>query len=393
MKYNFDSIIDRTDTHSEKWDGRAQVFGRADVLPLWVADMDFPAPAPVVAAVAKRAAHGIYGYTARPDALSAAVMDWTATRHGWNLKQDWLIHTPGVVPAINMAINAFTRPGEGILIQPPVYPPFFRTIANNDRRIVQNPLQYENGRYTINYADLEAKLDQGVKMLVLCSPHNPVGRVWSRDELARLGELCLRREVVIVSDEIHSDIVFPGNAHIPLATVSESLARCTVTCIAPSKTFNVAGFSASVTIIPDQGLRARFRDIIKRWGMGSGNIFGMTAMEAAYRHGANWLDQLLAYLNENAILVAEYLRKNIPPLKTVRPEGTYLAWLDCRELAIDQAALGRLMIETAGVGLNDGLDFGEEGRGFMRLNFGCPRSILLEGLQRIERAVEGHTRL
>ncbi|MHB1394902.1 MAG: MalY/PatB family protein [Clostridia bacterium] len=387
MKYNFDKSVDRLGTSSVKWDYLDSVFGNAEVLPMWVADMDFEVPQPVIDAVVKRAQHGIYGYTEKPDSFYSSIASWMEKRHGWNLSTEWISMAPGVVPALSLSVLSFTTPGDKVLVQTPVYYPFFSSIENNDRVIVNNQLKQEKGKYYMDFEDLEAKLGSGVKAMILCSPHNPVGRVWSRKELMKVGELCIKHDVILVSDEIHSDLIYAGNIHTPIASISEELAQCTVTCIAPSKTFNIAGLSTSAMIIPNKVLRGKFNNTIKRLGIEMSNLFGITALEAAYTHGYEWLDQLLAYLEGNLDLLMDYFESKIPGIKVSRPEGTYLIWLDCRELGMTQKDLVNFFISKAQVGLNDGTAFRAGGEGFMRMNIACPRSLLAEALNRIEQAM------
>jgi cystathionine beta-lyase len=386
MKNIFDEIIDRHNTGSEKWDGVAHIFGTADVLPMWVADMDFSAPPAVVEAIRARAVHGVYGYAARGEGFYQSAVDWLQTRHGWRVDSKWLSGTAGVVTAMSIAIRALTEPGDKILIQTPVYPRFFSCVTQNGRQLVENALQESGGRYVIDFAQLEKELAGGVKLMILCSPHNPVGRVWTRDELMKLGELCLRYGVLVISDEIHCDLVLKGNRHSPFAALSPELADITVTCISPSKTFNIAGLATSLTVISNDGLRGRYEALLKAIHVDEGNIFGIIALEAAYRHGAGWLDSLLDYLEGNAKIVADFVAERIPAIKTVRPEATYLAWLDCRALGIPPRELNDFFVRSARVGLSDGRRFGAGGQGFMRLNFGCPRAVLREGLERLVKA-------
>ncbi|HYE81652.1 MAG TPA: PatB family C-S lyase [Clostridia bacterium] len=388
MHYNFDKSIDRMGTGSVKWDYLDRVFGNSEVLPMWVADMDFEVPQPVIDAVVKRARHGIYGYTNRPDSFYASIADWTEKRHGWHIEKDWIWVCPGVVPALSFSVLSYTEPGDKVLVQTPVYYPFFSAIESNGRVIVNNRLKQEGGRYLMDFEDLDTKLGSGVKVMILCSPHNPVGRVWSRDELTKVGKLCIKHNVILVSDEIHSDLIYSGNVHTPAASISEELAKRTVTCLAPSKTFNIAGLSTSVAIIPDMALRKKFNNTIKGLGVEMSNLFGITALEAAYTHGAEWLDQLLAYLEDNLNFLLDYFRNNIPGIKVFKPEGTYLIWLDCRELGMNQKDLADFFISKALVGLNDGSAFGEGGEGFMRMNIACPRSLLEVGLKRIRESVD-----
>ncbi|MBI5029241.1 MAG: pyridoxal phosphate-dependent aminotransferase [Chloroflexi bacterium] len=384
MKYDFDRVIDRRDTESIKW----QAYPR-DVLPMWVADTDFESPQPVIDAILKRAQHGIFGYPERPASYSEAIIDWMRARHGWDIKREWIVNNPGVVAGLILAINTFTQPGDKIIIQPPVYHPFFHIVKNNGRQIVENPLREENGYYRMDLADLEKQIDSRTKALILCSPHNPVGRVWTKDELTALGEICLRRNVLIFSDEIHSDLILRGNRHTPLAMISPELADLTLTFIAPSKTFNIPGMFTSALIIPNPKLNAQFCLTLENMAQGHGNIFGMIALEAAYRHGAEWLAQMLEYLQDNIDFTIRFFNERIPQIKVACPEGTYLLWLDCRALGLDQQGLRDLFLKKSKVALNDGSIFGVQGEGFMRMNIGCPRSVLQEGLERIERAVNG----
>lgn len=385
MKYDFDRVIERRGTDSDKW----QVYG-AEVLPMWVADMDFLAPPQVIDALVKRAQHGVFGYPMHPDPYYeyGSMIDWMRTRHGWNIKRKWITHSPGVVTALNLAVNAFTQPGDKIIVQPPVYPPFFSIVKNNGRQLVFNPLRAENGYYRMDLADLEKRIDSRTKALMLCSPHNPVGRVWTKEELSALGEICVRRNVLILSDEIHSDLILRGNKHTPLATISPELADLTITLIAPSKTFNIPGLFTSALIIPNPKLHTQFNHMLENMALNSSNIFGMVGLEAAYRHGAEWLDQLLEYLQANIDFAIRFFKERVPQIKVTCPEGTYLLWLDCRDLGLGHDALRDLFLKQAKVALNEGYTFGAGGEGFMRMNVGCPRSILQEGLERIERAVK-----
>lgn len=387
-RFGFDSPVDRNGTLSRKWDARQEVFGSDDVLPLWIADMDFLSPPAVAAALQRRAAHGLYGYPSRPETYYAGFVSWARWRYGWTIEPEWLMHSPGVVPAINLSILAFTEPGDGVLIQPPVYPPFFSCPRLNDRRIVENRLlERADGTWGIDFEDLERKLAQGPRMLILCSPHNPVGRVWSREELQRIAGMCLERDVLIFADEIHCDLLLGGRRHVPVASLSSEIAARTITCTAPSKTFNIAGLYTSVVIISDKRLRARFRHALEAMDIGNGNLFGITAFQTAYEQGGEWLDELLPYLDGNADYMVEFLAGHIPQIRMAKPESTFLAWLDCRKLEMTQTELKRFFVEKARVGLNDGQAFGVPGTGFMRLNFGCSRATLREGLERIAQAV------
>ena len=401
MKYDFDQEINRKDTQSAKWgviqdpDNPSRwittddYFGDNRMLPLWVADMDFPAPQPVVDAMVRRAQHGIYGYTIRTNSYDAAVVNWMKRRHGWDVAPDWILTTPGVVPAVNLLIRTFTRPGEKVLVQQPVYYPFFTAIENNAAQIVSSSLLLEDGRYRMDFADFEKKAaDPATTLFILCSPHNPVGRVWTREELTRLGEICLRHNVLVIADEIHADLIYKGVTFTPFAGISEALAQNTVVCTAPSKTFNLAGLHTSNIIIPNPSLRRRFQKTLNSCGMGKwANPFGVVACETAYREGEEWLEQVLAYIEANLDFLQHYIDAHVPGVRLIRPEGTYLVWLDCRGLGLDNQALKRLMMEKARLFPDEGFIFGPEGDGFERINIACPRAILQEALERIRRAV------
>jgi len=387
--YNFDEIIDRTQSDSAKWSINDQLFGKKDVLSMWVADMDFRSPEPVVQALIQRAQEGIYGYPTRPDAYYQAVVDWLKQRHGWETQRSWQVTTPGVVPGVILALLAFTQPGDKVIIQPPVYHPFFKVVLNNGRQIAENPLIEEDGDYRMDFVQLEQQLsDPRTRMLILCSPHNPVGRVWSHDELARLGELCLKHGVLVVSDEIHSDLVFSWAKHTPLASISDEIAANTVTLLAPSKTFNLAGLHTSVAILSNPVLFRRFSQTVENLGMGGNTVFGLTGLEVAYREGKEWLDQLLAYLEGNLEYLEQTIRTRIPKIKVRKPEGTYLVWLDCRALKLSRKELRQFMIQKAGLGLDEGAVFGTQGEGFMRLNAATPRTVLKQALDQLARAVD-----
>jgi cysteine-S-conjugate beta-lyase len=401
MKYDFDQEINRKDTQSAKWGviqdpdnpsrwiSTDDYFGDNRMLPLWVADMDFPAPQPVVDALVRRAQHGIFGYTIRTNSYDAAVVNWMKRRHGWNVAPDWILTTPGVVPAVNLLIRTFTRPGEKVLVQQPVYYPFFTAIENNAAQIVSSSLLLEDGRYRMDFADFEKKAaDPATTLFILCSPHNPVGRVWTREELTRLGEICLRHNVLVIADEIHADLIYKGVTFTPFAGISAALAQNTVVCTAPSKTFNLAGLHTSNIIIPNPSLRRRFQKTLNSCGMGKwANPFGVVACETAYREGEEWLEQVLAYIEANLDFLQHYLDAHVPGVRLIRPEGTYLVWLDCRGLGLDNQALKRLMMEKARLFPDEGFIFGPEGDGFERINIACPRAILQEALERIRRAV------
>ena len=390
MKYNFDEVIDRTGYHSAKWDSLKEMFGEVpeDILSMWVADMEFRSPKPVIDAIKKAAEHGIYGYTSRPDSYYHAIIEWMEKRYDWKVKKDWLAFAPGVVPALGIIIRAFTQPGDKIIIQPPVYYPFFRVIEDNGCHIVNNPLKFSGERYFMDFDDLERKLDDPrVKLLILCNPHNPVGREWHKEELSMLGEICIRHNVIIVSDEIHADILFEGVKHIPFASISPAFAHHSITCTAPSKTFNLAGLKTSTIIFPNNKYYKIYNNTLDALHLDRNSVFGLVALEAAYRYGEEWLEQLLSYLNENLRFLMKYFEERIPKIKVIKPEGTYLIWLDCRQLGLNVKGLNNFMINKARIALDDGYWFGTQGEGFMRMNIACPRSVLEEGLKRIEGAV------
>ena len=388
MIYDFDKIIDRTGTDSVKYDLLNPVFGREDLLPMWVADMDFEVPDFIREAVMERAAHPIYGYTFRPKRFYNVVSEWMFKRHQWKTESEWISFSPGIVPALNLCVLAFTEPGDKILLQPPVYFPFFTAVRDHNRNLVYNQLVKKNGRYEIDFEDLEEKFQSGVKMMLLCHPHNPTGRVWIRSELEKLSELCLRYDVLVVSDEIHSDLLLFGNRHVPLASVDEEIALKTITCVAPSKTFNLAGLHSSALIIPEKSLKERYDKELDRMHIGGGNLFGMVAMEAAYLHGEAWLGQLIEYLEKNFYFLKNFLGSEVPELGVTPLEATYLVWLDFSFLQMDDKALKRFIIDDARLGLNDGPMFGPGGSGHQRINIATPAEILEEGLSRLVRAVK-----
>ncbi len=388
MKYNFDEIISREGTDCIKYDYRKEYFGTTDVIPMWVADMDFKTPDFVLEAILKRTEHEILGYSIRPEGFYQSAIDWFMNRQKWKISSEWMVFTPGVVPALNFAVNAFSKPGEKVIVQPPVYHPFFHVIKGNGRKVLENPLKLVNGKYTMDLEQLAGKIDQEVKMILISHPHNPVGRVWQKEELHDLASLCIENKIIMISDEIHSDLILPGHEHIPLASISEEIARMTVTCVAPSKTFNLAGMSTSLAVIPNERLRKRFSHQIEQAHLWLGNIFGNIALEAAYRHGNDWLDQLLSYLSGNIDYLRSFLKRELPQIKLVEPEGTYLLWLDMSGLGMKDDELKQFMIEKAGLGCNDGPSFGTGGTGYQRLNVACPRSVLKKALNRLKEAVD-----
>lgn len=387
MKYDFDKRLDRTNKASYKWDQSEKLFGREDILPLWVADMDFEAPKEVVDAITQRAKQGIYGYTVRTQAYYDAIMGWLSRRHGWSIQQDWISSSPGIVPALSLMVLAFTEPGDRIILQSPVYYPFYDVIKMNGRTVVDNSLVLEDGYYTFNYDQLEEQAQAGAKMLLLCSPHNPGGRVWKKEELERIGEICLKYNVLVVVDEIHHDLVFAGHKHVPFASLSEAFLNNSITCIAPSKTFNLAGLQAASIIIPNEQLRHTYNSLLKTLSIHMESFFGLTAIESSYTHGDEWLDQLLNYLEGNLDVLMDFVQKRLPQVKVIKPEGTYLVWMDCTSISNDPKVLKQLMFEKAGVAFSEGSVFGKQGAGYLRVNIACSRSLLLEAMERFSSAV------
>ncbi|NLB25916.1 MAG: putative C-S lyase [Bacteroidales bacterium] len=388
-KYNFDEIIPREGTNSLKYDARKQVFNSSDILPLWVADTDFKTPDFIVNAIKKRAEHEIFGYTFKPDSYYRSIIGWMQRRHNWSIKKEWISFSPGVVAGLTCAIKAFSNPGDGVVVQPPVYSPFFSCVEGTGREIVRNPLIIKNNRYTFDFHNLKSQINKKTRLLLLCNPHNPGGMVWKNEELEELGSICNKNDILIISDEIHSDLIFKGNRHIPITMVSEETAKNSIILSAPSKTFNIAGLTTSVVIIPDKKKFEQFEKILNLAHLGMGNIFGAVALEAAYSYGDEWLNQLLDYLWNNYLYLKKFFNNNLPEVKVMNPEATYLVWLDFREYRIDGKELTKLIVDKAKVGLNNGAGFGIEGNGWMRLNIGCPRSVLAEGLNRLNNAFSG----
>jgi cystathionine beta-lyase len=383
----FDRIIQRAETKSTKYDGRQAMFGKPDVIPAWVADMDFPAPPAVTEALIERARHPIYGYTLYPDSLFEAVIDWVQRRHAWTIKREWIVMCPGVVPSLNATVMALTQPGESAIIQPPVYFPFFSAVTQTGRTLIRNPLKREHGRYVMDFDHLEQCIrDANARLLLFCSPHNPVGRVWSLDELARLLRIAEKHDLVIFSDEIHADLIYPGNQHTVLATLEDSANRV-ITAMAPSKTFNIPGLNLSALIIPDKTLRKSITDVFNTWHVSASNPFSVTAFETAYREGEAWLEALRLYLHDTRDCVSAFLSEQLPQIKLIPAEGTYLLWLDCGALNMNDADLEHFFIHQAKVGMSPGTLFGDEGSGFMRLNIGAPREIIMQALRNIQSAL------
>jgi cystathionine beta-lyase len=387
VTFDFDSEISRAGTASVKYDGAAANFGTAEVIPMWVADMDFAAPEAITRALMKRAAHPIYGYTLYPDSMVEALMSWMNKRHGWEIEREWIVMCPGVVTALHATVLAVTQPGESVIVQSPVYAPFYSCVTTTGRRLVLNPLKLENGRYTIDFDHLEQCAADGARLLLLCSPHNPVGRVWSRDELERIMGIARRHDLVILADEIHADLVYPGIKHTALATLAVNGDQI-ITAVAPSKTFNIPGLGLSALIAPNPEQRAALRKVFDQLHVQASNPFSITAFEAAYREGEPWLESLLVYLQETRDFVRNYLVSHLSGIHLIEPEGTYLLWLDCRSMGMSDEELQRFFVQDAGVGLSPGTVFGMGGSGFMRMNIGTPRRIVATALERIKCALE-----
>ncbi|WP_456273512.1 MalY/PatB family protein [Bacillus sp. AK031] len=385
--HHFDLSPNRKGTSSVKWDLTKTVFGRDDVLPMWVADMDFPPPHEVIESLEERLKHGIFGYTFTGDSLSKSVSGWLKDRHGWEIKESWLLYSSGVVPAIATMIRALTEKGDNILVQSPVYTPFFSIAEKNERTVKNCPLELANAQYQIDFAAFEETLKQGVKLFLLCSPHNPGGRVWTKEELTRIADLCQKYEVLIVSDEIHADLVHKPNEHIPVASIKEEYEDFVLTLTAPSKTFNIAGLQASAMIIPNRKLREIISEEHQKQGIFTLNTFGVIGMAAAYSHGANWLDSLLNYLSDNINEVQSFVEKELPELTVMDPQATYLIWIDCRKLGKSEEELTSLLLNKGKLALEPGSKFGQGGEGFVRMNVACSRETLMDGLSRLKTAL------
>ena len=387
MQYDFDTPIDRTHTWSIKHDFKKENGKADDILPLWVADMDFRSPDSVVEALKKAVDHGIFGYSRADESYFDAVAAWYQKRHHLTLQPEWMTCTPGIVFALSIAVRAFTQEGDAVLIQPPVYHPFSRAILRNNRTLVENPLVLKDGHYEMDLEELEQKvLDEHVKLMILCNPHNPVGRVWTREELTALADICLRHHVYVISDEIHGDFVWQGHEQTPYASISEEACLHSMMCTAPSKTFNLAGMATSNLFIPDPEMRRKFRSELLDVGQENMNRLGLFACRAAYEGGGEWLDQLIGYLAGNLALVRDFCKNRVPQIQLVEPEGTYLAWLDCRELGMTDDELMAFFSDDAKVWLDPGTHSGEQGSGFMRFNLGSSRSVIAQALDQIEAA-------
>ncbi|HBH13768.1 MAG: Aminotransferase, classes I and II [Clostridiales bacterium 38_11] len=389
MKYDFDTFVDRDNTNSIKWNYAKEYVGVEDVLPMWVADMDFETAPEIKQAIIDRAKHGIYGYTKRSEGYYQSVIDWSQKRFNWKIEKSWITHSSGVVNALFTTLRALTDQNDGVMIQPPVYHPFYRAIETCGCRLVLNPLEIVNGRFVVNLEDFEKKLiEEKVKIFVLCNPHNPTGRVFKMDELTAMGELCIKHNVLVISDEIHADLVYKRYRHIPFASISEEFANNSITCTAPSKTFNLAGLYTSNIIIPNESFMKKYQDSCEKADINSFNIFGAIACEAGYRFGEEWLEQLMDYIESNKNFVTGYIRERLPQLKVFEPEGTYLMWLDCNDLGMTKEQLEQFMVEKARLWVNQGHIFGKEGEGFVRMNLACQRATVIEAMTRLEAAIK-----
>lgn len=381
--YDFDKVFERRGTRSVKYDAAEMVFHADDVLPMWIADTDFETPRCIFEAITGYMQHPVLGYHLRTPQFGEALAGWVRRHHQWNISASEVSFSPGIVPALNLLVQALTRPGDKIIAQPPVYFPFFNAIRNHERELVYNPLVLSKGRYTIDFNLLEKQFASGARMLVLCSPHNPGGRVWHRDELQQLASLCLKYKVLVVSDEIHADMVYPGHTHIPFASLSDEVADITCTCMAPTKTFNMAGLSTGAVIITNKELKKRYDHTLDVVHIEAGTIFGDLAFEAAYNHGDGYREELMAYLNGNRACMKAFFEAELPLLKFMEPESTFLGWIDFAGTGLSHHEVKNLLINQAKIGLSPGPVFGPGGETFMRLNFGCPRTVLVGALQRI----------
>lgn len=387
-RYDFDKIVDRRDTGALKYDALQERYGRADLLPLWVADMDFETPGFITEALRRRLDHPLFGYTQEPADYRPAIMAWLADRHGWRVEREWLTYIPGIVRGIGMVVNACLRKDEKVIIQPPVYHPFRLVPEGNGREVVLNPLRrHEDGSYTMDFENLERVADAKCRLLLLSNPHNPAGIVWDRETLVRLAEFCHRRGIIAVSDEIHGDMALWENRHIPFASVSPQAAECSITFGAPSKTFNIAGIVSSYAVVPNPALRSRFFGWMQANEMNEPTLFAAIATVAAFRHGEPWRQAMLRYVERNIDTVIDYCAEHIPRIRPLRPQASFLVWLDCRALGLGHEALTDLFVNKARLALNDGEMFGPGGEGFMRMNVAVPRAVLLEALGRLRTAV------
>lgn len=387
MKYNFDELIDRRNTGAVKTDLCKKMFGTDDLIPLWVADMDFRTPDFIIDAINNRCKHPILGYTVPDEEYFNSIIRWIDARHRWKLERSWLGFLPGIVPGLAFAVNALTQTGDQIIIQPPVYPPFIHVPSKNDRELIYNPLKVVDGRFEMDLEDLEYKITDRTRMFILCNPHNPGGRTWDADTLIKVAEICHKHGVLVVSDEIHSDMALPGNVHTPFASVSELAAQNSITYMAPSKTFNMAGLVSSSYIIPNGEIRKKFSDFMNNSELANGNIFAYVAAQAAYENGTEWLTEMIRYIQGNVNYIVEFLEKNVPQIKPMIPQASFLIWLDCAGLEMNSHQLQDFMVKEARLGLNKGTTFGPGGEQHLRLNIGCSREVLKQAMEQLKSAI------
>ena len=386
MKYNFDEIVCRKNNNAAKYDELGAKYGREDLIPMWIADMDFRTAEPIMEAMRARLEQGIFGYVSRPDSYYQSVSEWFEKKHGWAVKSESMSHSHGVIPGMVMMMKEFTEPGDRIMIQSPVYNEFFEIVGDHGRELVVSHLKLSDGKYIMDYEDFEEKAKSGVKWFLLCNPHNPVGRVWTVEELRKIGEICLKYGIQVIADEIHCELVYRGSKYTPFASISEEFSKNSITCIAPSKTFNLAGLQSSIIVFGNNELKNRYDYLLQINDIKRNNCFSLVATEAAYRQGEEWLEQLKAYLKGNIDFVHNYCKENIPRIKPNIPESTYLIWMDCSELGLTQEELKEFMIDEARLAL--GLWYGEESRDHVRMNIACPRSVVEKALERLKTAVD-----
>lgn len=387
MINNFDAVIDRSNNFAAKWSEMDKKYGTNDLLPMWIADMDFKTAPCIIDALRDRLEQGIYGYTTRPASYNESIASWTDRRYGWNINPKWLIFSPGVIPTISILIQEMTKENDKIMIQEPVYSPFNSVVKQNKRNLVISPLiKLEDGNYVMDYEDIESKI-KDVEVFILCNPHNPVGRVWTKEELKKLGDICIRHNVLVISDEIHSDIIFKNHKHIPFGSISEEFAQNSITCMAPTKTFNIAGLQTSQVILPNEEHYQILDNAFIRLDIRRNNAFSLVATEAAYNHGEDWLNEYLKYIEENMDFAINYINENIPSLKVRKPEGTYLLWVDFSETGLSDEEVAKALVDKGKVALNSGESFGTGGKGYQRINLACPRVMVEDGLSRIKKAI------
>lgn len=390
MKYNFDEVVDRKNSNSIKWVAPRLEYGDEDILPVWIADMDFKVADEILNGLKGPIEHGILGYDINPDSFYEVIINWIYDKHNWKIEKEWITFVPGVVPAIGIAVRAFTEENDEALLQSPVYHPFYKILNNNNRVAVENHLVFDKNRYILDFDDMRSKISEKTKMAIFCSPHNPAGRVWTKEELEEYGRICLENNMVILSDEIHSDIIYKNHKHIPIASISRDLEMNTITFMAPSKTFNVAGLFASVAIIPNEAMKKAYNQALDTLSLNHANTFSVAGFEAAYKYGKEWLAEVLEYIEGNADFATEYIKKNIPEVVAYKPDGTFLMWLNFNNLGKTSDEVNELLVKKGKVLLNNGKDFGTGGDGYFRFNIACPRSVLEDALKRIALAVQGN---